>query len=155
VLKLTKTMQMERCVSCGIILNGSFLLYFFLSSMQLTSTTAGRSRSIHAGILQYFDKFAAKCADILLNFVYIIFRDTFALRLTLLNGDISSYQIPHDALIPEVTLGSLLDFSLRQKLEIEALQLRNFPSQNSIFRISPQAAFQSRILWIMYTSKSL
>jgi len=137
---------MERCMSCGIILNDSFLLYFFLSSMQLTSTTARRSRSIHAGILQYFDKFAAKCADILFNFVYVIFRDTLALCLTLLHGDVSSYQISHDALIPEVTLGSLLDFSLRQKSEIEVLQLRNFPSQNSIFRISPQTTFQSRIL---------
>jgi hypothetical protein len=64
----------------------------------------------------------------------------------LLHGDVSSYQISHDALIPEVTLGSLLDFSLRQKSEIEVLQLRNFPSQNSIFRISPQTTFQSRIL---------
>lgn len=81
----------------------------------LTGTAARCSRCIHAGILKYLDELAAKCADVLLDLVHVVLRDALVFRLTLFDGDVSSYQISHDTLIPKVSLGGLLDFSLRQE----------------------------------------
>lgn len=88
-------------------------------SFPLTGTAARCSGGIHAGIFQYLDELATKCTDVLFDLVHVVFRDTLVFRLALLDGDVSSYQISHDTLIPKVPLGSLLNLSLRQESEIE------------------------------------
>lgn len=98
-----KTMQKKnRCVSCGIF-------------VRLTGTAARCRGRVHPGILEYLDELATKCANILFDLVYIVLRNALVFRLALFNGDISSYQISHDTLISKVSLGGLLDFSLRQE----------------------------------------
>lgn len=82
---------------------------------RLTGTAARRRGRVHPGILEYLDELASKCANVLFDLVYIVLRDALIFRLALFNGDISSYQISHDTLISKVSLGSLLDFSLRQE----------------------------------------
>lgn len=100
-------------------------------SFQLTRTATRCSGGIHAGILQYLDKLATKCTDVLFDLVHVVFRHALAFRLALLHGDVSSYQISHDTLIPKVPLGSLLDLSLRQESEIETLSLRKSSLQST------------------------
>jgi len=104
-------MQLNRCFSCRIYVR-QFIL-FSLLSFQLTGTAARCSGSIHTGILQYLDELATKCTDVLFDLVHVVFRYALIFRLALLNGDVSSYQISHDTLIPKVPFGSLLDLSLR------------------------------------------
>lgn len=79
------------------------------------SRTAGR-RGIHPGVLQDFDQLATESADVLLDLVHIVLGDTLALSFSLLHRHVPSYQISHDALVPEVPLRGLLNLSLENKL---------------------------------------
>lgn len=83
--------------------------------VRLTGTAARCSGRVHAGIFKYLDELATKCADVLFDLIHVVLCDTLVLRFALFDGDISSYQISHDTLIPKVSLGGLLDFSLRQE----------------------------------------
>lgn len=103
--------------------------YFYLTndlfstffSLILTCTAARRGRGVHAGILQYLNEFAAKCANVLLDLIHVVLCDTLAFRFPLLHSDVSSYQISHDALVPEVPLGSLFHLPLRKESDIESV----------------------------------
>lgn len=99
---------------CGIEWKRYRLILFF--SLTLTGAATRRGGGVHAGIFQYLDELAAKCADVLFDLIHVVLCDTLAFRFPLLHSDVSPYQISHDTLVPEVSLGSLFHFPLRKEV---------------------------------------
>lgn len=77
------------------------------------TASAGSGHSVHTRVFQYLDELTSESADVLLDLVYVVLRDSLPLGFALLHGDVAPHEIAHDALIAKVPLLFLLYFTLK------------------------------------------
>lgn len=80
------------CINMFASLKTKIFHVFYAS---LTCSLSRYSARSHAVAFEYFNNFATKCRNVLLNLVHIILSDTFRLCLALLYCYVASHQISH------------------------------------------------------------
>lgn len=92
IRKKNAKIHRAECINMFASFKTKYFLVFYAS--HTCSLSRYRARS-HAVAFEYFNNFATKCRNVLLNLVHIILSDTLRLCLALLYCYVASYQISH------------------------------------------------------------